>query len=42
MADGAGERVELSFIPPGAPCRNGDVKSFDAALRPVGAQFYAP
>lgn len=32
MADWAGERVGLSFIPPGEPLRNGYVELFNAAL----------
>ncbi len=31
MADWAGERVGLAFIPPGQPWRNGYVESFTAA-----------
>jgi transposase InsO family protein len=33
MADWAGERVGLSFIPPGEPWRNGYVESFNARVR---------
>ncbi len=33
MADWAGERVGLSFIPPGEPWRNGYVESFNARIR---------
>lgn len=33
MADRAGERVGLSFIPPGEPWRNGYVESFNARVR---------
>ncbi|GIH20901.1 integrase [Rugosimonospora africana] len=33
MADWAGERVGLAFIPPGQPWRNGYVESFNARLR---------
>jgi transposase InsO family protein len=29
----AGERVGLSFIPPGEPCRNGYVESFNSRVR---------
>jgi putative transposase len=33
MADWAGERVGLSFIPPGEPWRNGYVESFNSRVR---------
>jgi len=33
MADWAGERVGLSFIPPGEPWRNGNVESFNGRVR---------
>ena len=33
MADWAGERVGLSFIPPGEPWRNGYVESFNGRVR---------
>jgi putative transposase len=33
MADWAGERVGLSFIPPGEPWRNGYIESFNARVR---------
>jgi putative transposase len=33
MADWAGERVGLSFIPPGQPWRNGYVESFNSRVR---------
>ncbi len=33
MADWAGERVGLSFIPPGEPWRNGYVESFNSRIR---------
>lgn len=33
MADWAGERVGLSFIPPGEPWRNGYVESFNGPVR---------
>jgi putative transposase len=33
MADWAGERVGLAFIPPGQPWRNGYVESFNARVR---------
>jgi transposase InsO family protein len=33
MADGAGEHVALSFIPPGEPWRNGYVESFNGRVR---------
>jgi transposase InsO family protein len=33
MADWAGERVGLSFIPPGQPWRNGYVESFNSRIR---------
>ncbi len=33
MADWAGERVGLSFIPPGEPRRNGYVESFNSRVR---------
>jgi putative transposase len=33
MADWAGERVGLSFIPPGEPRRNGCVESFNGRVR---------
>ena len=33
MADWAGERVGLSFIPPGEPWRNGYIESFNGRLR---------
>jgi transposase InsO family protein len=33
MADWAGERVGLSFIPPGEPWRNGYVESFNSPVR---------
>jgi putative transposase len=33
MADWAGERVGLSFIPPGEPWRNGYVESFNSKVR---------
>lgn len=33
MADRAGERVGLAFIPPGRPWRNGYIESFDGRLR---------
>jgi transposase InsO family protein len=33
MADWAGERVGLHFIPPGQPWRNGDVESFNSRVR---------
>ena len=33
MADWAGERVGLAFIPPGEPWRNGYVESFNGRLR---------
>jgi transposase InsO family protein len=33
MADWAGGRVGLSFIPPGEPWRNGDVESFNSRIR---------
>ena len=33
MADWAGQRVGLSFIPPGEPWRNGYIESFNGRLR---------
>jgi putative transposase len=33
MADWAGERVGLRFIPPGQPWRNGYVESFNSRVR---------
>ena len=33
MADWAGERVGLAFIPPGEPWRNGYIESFNGRLR---------
>jgi putative transposase len=33
MADWAGGRVGLSFIPPGEPWRNSDVESFNSRTR---------
>jgi hypothetical protein len=33
MADWAGERLGLSFIPPGEPWRNGYVESFNSRVR---------
>ncbi len=33
MADWAGERVSLSFIPPGEPWRNGYIESFNSRVR---------
>lgn len=33
MADWAGERVGLAFIPPGEPWRNGYIESFNSRLR---------
>jgi len=33
MADWAGERVGLSFIPPGEPWRNGYIESFNGRVR---------
>ena len=33
MADRAGERVGLAFIPPGQPWRNGYIESFNGRLR---------
>lgn len=33
MADWAGERVGLAFIPPGQPWRNGYIESFNDRLR---------
>ena len=33
MADWAGERVGLHFIPPGQPWRNGYIESFNSRLR---------
>jgi len=33
MADWAGRRVELSFMPPGEPCRNGNVEAFNSRVR---------
>ena len=33
MADWAGERVGLAFIPPGQPWRNGYIESFNARVR---------
>ncbi len=33
MADWAGERVGLAFIPPGRPWRNGYIESFNGRLR---------
>jgi putative transposase len=33
MADWAGERVGLAFIPPGQPWRNGYIESFNGRLR---------
>ena len=33
MADRAGERVGLYFIPPGDPWRNGYIESFNARVR---------
>ena len=33
MADWAGERVGLHFIPPGQPWRNGYIESFNGRLR---------
>jgi hypothetical protein len=36
MADWAGERVGLAFVPPGEPWRNGYVESFNNRVRPIG------
>ncbi len=33
MADWAGERVGLHFIPPGQPWRNGYIESFNSRVR---------
>ncbi len=33
MADRAGERLGLAFIPPGEPWRNGYVESFNSRVR---------
>jgi hypothetical protein len=33
MADWAGERVGLHFIPPGQPWRNGYIESFNSGVR---------
>ena len=33
MADWAGERVDLAFIPPGEPWRNGYIESFNGRVR---------
>lgn len=33
MADWAGQRVGLSFIPPGEPWRNGYIESFNSRVR---------
>lgn len=33
MRDSAGERVDLAFIPPGQPWRNGYIESFNGRLR---------
>ena len=33
MADWAGERLGLAFIPPGEPRRNGYVESFNSRVR---------
>jgi putative transposase len=33
MADWAGERVGLHFIPPGRPLRNGYIESFNSRVR---------
>ncbi len=33
MADSAGERVGLTIIPPGEPCRNGYIESFNSRVR---------
>jgi Integrase core domain len=37
MADWAGERVGLHFIPPGQPWRNGYTESFNSRVRPLTA-----
>jgi putative transposase len=33
MADWAGERVELAFVPPRRPWRNGYIESFNSEVR---------
>jgi putative transposase len=33
MADEAGQRVSLSFIPPGQPRRHGYIESFNSQVR---------
>jgi putative transposase len=37
MADWAGERVGLSFIPPGEPWYNGYVESFSGRIRDIAS-----